>query len=85
MRIEEFEPEKKWWKKRIENEFAWKVSAGDVIANNYNLDIKNPHVVDENHGDPEDLLKEYLQLEKEAEITRNKLKAELMASLGGSE
>lgn len=82
MRIEEFEPEKKWWKKRTENEFAWKVSVKDVIANNYNLDIKNPHVVDENHGDPEDLLKEYLLLEKEAENTRNKLKAELMASLG---
>ncbi len=84
MRIEEFEPEKKWWKKRTENEFAWKVSVKDVIANNYNLDIKNPHVVDENHGDPEDLLKEYLQLEKDAMNTRNKLKKELMASLGSS-
>lgn len=85
MRIEEFEPEKKWWKKRIENELAWKVSVGDVISNNYNLDIKNPHVVDENHGDPEDLLNDYLQLEKEAMNTRNNLKKELMASLGGSE
>ncbi|MCK5199202.1 MAG: N-6 DNA methylase, partial [Spirochaetales bacterium] len=83
MRIEEFEPEKKWWKKRTENEFTWKVSVKDVITNNYNLDIKNPHVMDENHGDPEDLLKEYLQLEKDVENTRNKLKAELMASLGG--
>jgi type I restriction enzyme M protein len=25
IRIEEFEPEKKWWKKRFENEHAWKV------------------------------------------------------------
>jgi type I restriction enzyme M protein len=25
IRIEEFEPEKKWWKKRVENEHAWKV------------------------------------------------------------
>jgi type I restriction enzyme M protein len=25
IRIEEFEPERKWWKKRIENERAWKV------------------------------------------------------------
>jgi len=82
MRIEEFKPEKKWWKNRTENEFAWKVSVHDVIANNYNLDIKNPHVVDENHGDPEDILKDYLQLEKEAEKTRNALKAELIASLG---
>jgi len=83
MRIEEFEPEKKWWKKRKENEFAWKVSIKDVAANNYNLDIKNPHVIDENHGDPEEILQEYLNLEKEAQKTRDQLKAELMASLGG--
>src|SRR5262249_9800594 len=25
IRIEEFEPERKWWKKRVENEHAWKV------------------------------------------------------------
>ncbi|GAH71929.1 unnamed protein product, partial [marine sediment metagenome] len=84
MRIEEFEPEKKWWENRKENEFAWKVSVKDVIANNYNLDIKNPHVVDESHGDPKKILEKYLKLEKEAEKTRNKLKAELIASLGGN-
>lgn len=83
MRIEEFEPEKKWWGNRQENEFAWKVTVKDVIANNYNLDIKNPYVMDESHGDPEEILKKYLHLEKEAEKTRNKLKAELIASLGG--
>jgi len=82
MRIEEFEPEKKWWKKRKESEFAWKVSVKDIIANNYNLDIKNPHIVDENLGDPKELLEEYLQLEKEVSTTRKKLKKELMASLG---
>jgi len=43
MRIEEFEPEKEWWKNRQENEFAWNISVKDVIAGNYNLDIKNPH------------------------------------------
>ncbi len=83
MRIEEFEPEKKWWKKRKESEFAWKVSVKNIIANNYNLDIKNPHIEDENLGDPKDILKEYLQLEKQAQKTRDKLKNELMASLGG--
>ncbi|NQT55698.1 MAG: SAM-dependent DNA methyltransferase [Desulfobacteraceae bacterium] len=42
LRIEEFEPEKKWWKKRKENEFAWKVSIKDIKAGGYNLDIKPP-------------------------------------------
>ncbi|EHK8593592.1 SAM-dependent DNA methyltransferase, partial [Escherichia coli] len=39
-----------WWgneadgfASRIENEQAWKVSIDDVIARNFNLDIKNPH------------------------------------------
>jgi len=84
MRIEEFEPEKKWWKKRKESEYAWKVSVKDVVANNYNLDIKNPHIVDANHGDPEDILKEYLQLEKEIEKIRGDLKTELMQAIGSS-
>lgn len=82
MRIEEFEPEKKWWKKRKESEFAWKVSVKDIAANNYNLDIKNPNTVDEDHGDPKELLKKYLQITKEIEKTRNALKNELMEALG---
>jgi type I restriction enzyme M protein len=32
-----------WWKKREENERAWKVPASELIANNCNLDRKNPH------------------------------------------
>ena len=84
MRIEEFEPEKKWWKKRKENEFAWKVPVNDIVANNYNLDIKNPNVVDEDHGDPEEILKDYHQIVKEIEKIRNELKKELIIALGNS-
>jgi type I restriction enzyme M protein len=62
MRIEEFKPEKKWWDKREENEFAWKVSAKEIKANNYNLDVKNPNTVGPENGDPDKLLKEYKQL-----------------------
>lgn len=42
IRIEEFELEKKWWNKRKENEFAWKVSINEIKQRNFNLDIKNP-------------------------------------------
>ena len=38
----EFEPVAKWWKKRTENEFAWKVSIADIKTRNFNLDFKNP-------------------------------------------
>ncbi|QLC50073.1 SAM-dependent DNA methyltransferase [Methanolobus zinderi] len=83
MRIEEYEPEKAWWNKREENEFAWKVSIDEIRANNYNLDIKNPHVEDIDHGDPEELLEDYKALLSDIEDTRNTLKAELMAALEG--
>ncbi len=82
MRIEEFEPEKKWWKKRKESEFAWKVSAKDIKANNYNLDIKNPNTAGPVNGDPDKLLKEYKVLLKDIGKTRDALKKELMKALG---
>jgi type I restriction enzyme M protein len=43
IRIEEFEPLKKWWKKRTESEVAWKVPIQTIIDRNYDLDIKNPN------------------------------------------
>ncbi len=45
----EFENLKKWWKKRKVNEQAWKVSIDKIIANGYNLDIKNPHTPEETY------------------------------------
>ena len=34
-------------KNKQENQFAWKVSADEVIKRNYNLDFKNPFKVEE--------------------------------------
>jgi len=45
----EFDGLKKWWKKRKENEQAWKVSIDTIATNGYNLDIKNPHIPEEEH------------------------------------
>ena len=42
---EEFKPEKEWWGKRKENDYAWKVSLTELKERNYNLDIKNPNNV----------------------------------------
>ncbi len=81
MRIEEFEPEKKWWPKRKQNPYAWKVSAEDIRAGNYNLDIKNPHTKPEENGDPDKLLTEYQALLDDIEKTRQSLKKELMKAL----
>lgn len=41
--LDEFKPEIEWWNNRVENEFAWKVSVGQIEKNQFNLDLKNPN------------------------------------------
>ena len=43
-------------------ECAWKVSAQEIVARNYNLDGKNPHEVEVNYRNPEELMQEYLEI-----------------------
>lgn len=81
--IDEFKPEKKWWKKRKENEFAWKVPVQEIIDSGYNLDRKNPHSTDDGPGDPDELLSQFQKLQQQIDDTREKLKQELMSALGG--
>jgi type I restriction enzyme M protein len=88
MRIEEFAAEKAWWggedrSGRFENEFAWKVSANDIRARNYNLDCKNPHSPDLVVHDPEVLLADYAALQARIAETQAKLKNALAAALSG--
>ena len=42
IQLAEFDPLKKWWKKRKSNDHAWKVGINTIIESGYNLDIKNP-------------------------------------------
>jgi type I restriction enzyme M protein len=69
-----------WWggsrrKGREETPQAWKVTAEDVKARGYNLDIQNPHTVVDDHGDPEELLAKRNAAETEAAALRDKFKA----------
>jgi type I restriction enzyme M protein len=75
-----------WWggptrKGREEGPLAWKVTADEVKARNYNLDIKNPHATAEDHGDPETLIIDLQTVEAETAKLRNKLKAILAEAL----
>jgi len=86
IRIEEFELEKAWWggaerEGRQQTEHAWRVYVEDLKANNYNLDLKNPHNADTGPGDPDALLDELLTLRHGVAEIRERLKAELAASL----
>ncbi|MBD2605600.1 SAM-dependent DNA methyltransferase [Scytonema hofmannii FACHB-248] len=81
IRFEEFAPEQEWWDNREKNEFAWQVSIADLKANNYNIDIKNPHKVDVEHADLDEMLAEHQKLMAELGEVRSKLKFELIEAL----
>lgn len=89
LQLKEFDTLKSWWGKesdgfasRIANEQAWKVSLQDIIGRSYNLDIKNPHQVEEDVKDPKELLAKYESLEAEVAKIRQQLKAILDEALG---
>ncbi len=86
IRVEHLDDCVAWWggekrRGRKEGERAWKVSAKEVKERGYNLDIKNPHTVEEDHGDPEALLKELNKSEAEVAALRDELKAILTEAL----
>ncbi len=86
IRIEHLKPCGDWWgglkrKGRVETEFAWKVTADEVKARNYNLDIKNPHATQDDHSDPEELLTKLDEAEGRASTLRNQLKTILAEAL----
>lgn len=80
IQFEEFAGCLDWWKKREENERAWKVKATDVLKHDgvgnllsANLDVKNPRAKqDITHLPPEQLVGSILQKEKKiTEIVTN--------------
>lgn len=86
IRFEHLKPCIDWWggtkrKGRKETEVAWKVTADEVKARSYNLDIKNPHTVADDHGDPEELLQKLDAAEIETASLRDQLKAILEKAL----
>ena len=95
MKFEEFQTELDWWgneadgfASRVENEHAWKVSIEDIIARNFNLDIKNPHQEEVITRDPQELLASYQQQQQEITELRNQLKnilGDALKSSTGSE
>ena len=65
MRFEEFADLVSWWNHREENERAWKVPASELLANNCNLDRKNPRSKEDiTHLPPDQLAASILQKEQ---------------------
>jgi type I restriction enzyme M protein len=95
MTLEDFDACAAWWgegksikakskrKNRQQNEFAWQVSIDDIVARNYNLDIKNPHVGEQVSHDPKVLLADYAKQQVEIQQLRDQLKSILANALAG--
>ncbi|MCF1714418.1 type I restriction-modification system subunit M [Flavihumibacter sp. RY-1] len=49
IQVKEFDPIKKWWKKRKESDVCWKVNIQAIKDRGYDLDIKNPTKQEEVH------------------------------------
>ena len=86
IKLEHLQPCIDWWggaerKGRKETERAWKVTAEEIKSRGYNLDIKNPHTAEDDHGDPEELLAKLAATEAETASLRDQLKAILAEAL----
>ena len=88
IRFDEFTAEIAWWgyetdgfAARVENEQAWKVSVEDIIALNYNLDIKNPYIGEQINHDPDKLLQKYQEQQIRISDLRDKLKSIISLAL----
>ncbi|UUO22876.1 SAM-dependent DNA methyltransferase [Colwellia sp. M166] len=92
MKFEEFQTEIDWWgneadgfASRIETEQAWQVSIDEIIARNFNLDIKNPHVGEKISHDPQELLGDYAKQQADIQALRGQLKGILANALSNKE
>ena len=86
IRVEHLDDCADWWggaerTGREEGGRAWKVSADEIEARGYNLDFKNPHTEEEDHGDPEALIEELASAEAEVAAVRDELKRILAEAL----
>ncbi len=65
LQFEEFADCISWWDNRVENERAWKVPVEQLLANDCNLDVKNPNGnKDFEHLPPEQLVKSIVEKER---------------------
>ena len=86
IRLEHLDDCAAWWggpkrEGREEGERAWKVSIDEIRERNFNLDIKNPYVTEEDLGDPEALLKDLTKAEATIDTLRTELKSILTEAL----
>jgi len=95
MKLEHFNGCAQWWgegethqekqhrNNRQANQQAWQVNIDEIIARNYNLDIKNPYQEEQVNYNPDELLASYANQQGDIQQLRNQLKDILAAALAG--
>jgi type I restriction enzyme M protein len=88
IRIDHFKRCIEWWggverKGREANELAWLVTIDQVRTRSYNLDFKNPHTVEDEHGDAAELLAQLQGSESKMNNLREQFRAVLGDALSG--
>jgi type I restriction enzyme M protein len=72
-----------WWPNRLPTDRAWSVPVADLIANNCNLDLKNPNTqTDLEHLPPGQLLDDILAKEQQIIALINEIKSEISVKVG---
>jgi hypothetical protein len=82
MRLEEFDAERRWWDNRSAGTDAWFVSAEEIRARGYNLDIPNPVRSRVAAEDPAVVLEELDRLTADAEVQVATVRRAISAVLG---
>jgi len=59
IQFEEFRGEREWWQDRRESAQAWRVPIREIEDRKFNLDIKNPHIVEAGELSLQELLGQY--------------------------
>lgn len=81
MQLEEFAPCATWWSDREEGERAWRVSSEELLANNCNLDRKNPRAKEDiTHLPPEELVASILKKELRIAEIMKEIRVSLLVS-----
>jgi type I restriction enzyme M protein len=82
LQYEDFKPCLAWWKKREENDRAWKVPAKELLASSCNLDRKNPNgPPDLQHLPPEELADTIIRGEELIATLMNEIKETLRSGV----
>lgn len=81
IKSDEFEPIRRWWNNREENEHTWRIPIDEIKKHNYNLDIKNPNKIELDDLDPEEVLADYHEKQKAVNQNLEQIKIVLVEAL----